>query len=592
MIPPSGNNAAVLNVVEISGGISYFVGLSRLWYTPAARPTFYDDDEEEMRLQDIIKVPNPFDVVCGKKNLLENERPILEQTADVVTPPFDNIIRKLKLAFEDLDEDRHGLLFKRCPNLEVLYTNYGCGDKRLQVIGKLCKKLRKITHNGLVTHTGLIALAKGCTKLECLKVSLGDISNEAIKCLGTHLKNLQKFHMDLVKKDGTIDLPLDNGIQAMLMGCRKHERLDIRLWHEGLTDVGLEYIGKYGANLSSLSLSRIGNSDEGLVKLSEGCLKLRKLKLIEVGIVVADRRFGNLVLVGGDEDLETLARTRGRDLRSLKIRKCEGFSTDGIMHVSKCCNQLRTLCLKYCYHIEVIVKDEHWLHQLALNSTVLEMFNFKNTNISDTKDVTLLANKCCKSLISLKIRACCLSKLGDAFRYVVRLAHFGGDIHDEESGLVGFQFPSNMHSLSLENLAVTRYLIVLPFLNHIRKLKLAFLDFDCKCQCLLFKRCPNLEDLSTNDVCGDKGLQVIEVRLGGISNEAIKQWDWAMLMGCSKLERLDIWHGGLADAGLEYIGKYGANLRSLSLTRIGNSIAGLVKLSEGCPRLRKLKLND
>ncbi|GKF40289.1 leucine-rich repeat, cysteine-containing subtype protein, partial [Tanacetum coccineum] len=71
-----------------------------------------------------------------------------------------------------------------------------------------------------------------------------------------------------------------------------------------------------------------------------------------------------------------------------------------------------------------------------------------------------------------------------------------------------------------------------------------------------------------------------------------RQWDWAMLMGCSKLERLVILlrHGGLMDVGLEHIGKHVANLRSLFLPLLGNSNAGLVKLSEGCPRLRKLKL--
>ncbi|GJS66272.1 hypothetical protein Tco_0680836 [Tanacetum coccineum] len=62
------------------------IGLSRLWYAPAARPIFYDEDEEEMRLQDFIKVPNPFDVVCAKKKLPENEKHILEQTA---APPSD-----------------------------------------------------------------------------------------------------------------------------------------------------------------------------------------------------------------------------------------------------------------------------------------------------------------------------------------------------------------------------------------------------------------------------------------------------------------------------------------------------------------------
>ncbi|GJZ76214.1 leucine-rich repeat, cysteine-containing subtype protein [Tanacetum coccineum] len=67
-----------------------------------------------------------------------------------------------------------------------------------------------------------------------------------------------------------------------------------------------------------------------------------------------------------------------------------------------------------------------------------------------------------------------------------------------------------------------------------------------------------------------------------------------MPMSCNKLERQDISlrHGELTDVGLEYIEKYGVNLISLSLTLIGNSNAGLVKLSEGCPRLRKLKLRD
>ncbi|GJR84994.1 nucleosome assembly protein 1,4 [Tanacetum coccineum] len=76
-----------------------------------------------------------------------------------------------------------------------------------------------------------------------------------------------------------MDLPLDNGIRAMLTGCNKLERLDIHLFHGGLTDVGLGYIGKYGRNLVYLSLKCIGESDAGLVELSKGCPKLRKLKL-------------------------------------------------------------------------------------------------------------------------------------------------------------------------------------------------------------------------------------------------------------------------------------------------------------------------
>ncbi|GKA61633.1 ACT domain-containing protein [Tanacetum coccineum] len=41
-----------------------------------------------------------------------------------------------------------------------------------------------------------------------------------------------------------------------------------------------------------------------------------------------------------------------------------------------------------------------------------------------------------------------------------------------------------------------------------------------------------------------------------------------------------------------YIGKYGHNLRSLSLEYTGESDAGLVELSIGCPKLRKLRIME
>ncbi|GKE93100.1 hypothetical protein Tco_1574195, partial [Tanacetum coccineum] len=74
------------------------IGLSRMWYAYVACPVFYNDDEDgspffvKMRLQDFIKVPNPFDVVCAEKKLSKDEKPILEHTADVVTLPSDQIM--------------------------------------------------------------------------------------------------------------------------------------------------------------------------------------------------------------------------------------------------------------------------------------------------------------------------------------------------------------------------------------------------------------------------------------------------------------------------------------------------------------------
>nr|GEW54209.1 hypothetical protein [Tanacetum cinerariifolium] len=146
------------------------------------------------------------------------------------------------------------LLIERCPNLEVLHTGDICGDRGLHVIGQNAN-------------------------LEYLHLTLTSITNEALECIGTHLKNLGEFHMILDEKDGITDLPLDNGIRAMLNDCSKLERLDIRLCPGGLTDMGLGYMGKYGHNLKYLFLQNIGESDAGLVELSKGCPKLRELEM-------------------------------------------------------------------------------------------------------------------------------------------------------------------------------------------------------------------------------------------------------------------------------------------------------------------------
>ncbi|PWA90358.1 hypothetical protein CTI12_AA101820 [Artemisia annua] len=195
--------------------------------------------------------------------------------------PLANQLKELNLQCMESGPTCWCFLIKKCFNLEVLYTEDKCGDKGLEFVGMFCEKLRKFTHAGSdVTHKGLIDLAYGCKNLEYLRVSrLKDISNQAMECVGTHLKNLRDFR--IILKYWKTDIPLDNGIRAMLTGCNKLERLDINLGRGGLTDVGLGYIGKYGHNLKYLSLERIGESDAGLVELSKGCPKLRTLRMTD-----------------------------------------------------------------------------------------------------------------------------------------------------------------------------------------------------------------------------------------------------------------------------------------------------------------------
>nr|GEX10250.1 hypothetical protein [Tanacetum cinerariifolium] len=298
------------------------------------------------------------------------------------------------------------------------------------------------------------------------------------------------------------------------------------------------------------------------------------------------------------EDLELLARTCGRDLRVLKIRKCKGFSTDGLLHIGTYCNDLRTLCLK---GNQFNNKDGKWLHELALQNTGIESLDFRYFHLYDVKDLTLLAKNCCRSLVSLKIAAVVdLINLVDVFRHVVRLEDFVGSEWVEDHVYAGFNF------------------------LQLRELHLIDVYLDDNSQCLLIKSCPNLEVLYTTTVFGDMGLQVI-----GRSCKKLlkfKTYGWAtqmglitMAKGCLDLECLYInnltnmpinnpinnltdisnenfdfigthmknlrdfhmtakyppstWTWRINRCLFEYIGKYGHNLRYLSLGHLGESAA-------------------
>ncbi|KAG5522310.1 hypothetical protein RHGRI_021682 [Rhododendron griersonianum] len=110
--------------------------------------------------------------------------------------PFASLLRRLDLLYAFLDTLDHCLLIQKCPNLEVLETRTVIGDRGLEVLGRCCKRLRRLriergadeqgmdNEGGLVSHTGLIALAQGCPELEYLAVYISDITNASLEFIG------------------------------------------------------------------------------------------------------------------------------------------------------------------------------------------------------------------------------------------------------------------------------------------------------------------------------------------------------------------------------------------------------------------------
>ncbi|KAL1544741.1 Coronatine-insensitive protein 1, variant 2 [Salvia divinorum] len=206
--------------------------------------------------------------------------------------PVASRLKKMDLLYALLDTEGHYQLLQRCPNLEILETRNVIGDRGLEILGEFCKKMKRLRIErgadeqdmedveGVVSQRGLMALAQGCLELEYLAVYVSDITNASLECMGTYSKNLCDFRLVLLDREERItDLPLDNGVRSLLMGCHKLRRFALYLRPGGLSDVGLSYIGQYSRNVRWMLLGYVGHSDEGLLEFSKGCPSLQKLEM-------------------------------------------------------------------------------------------------------------------------------------------------------------------------------------------------------------------------------------------------------------------------------------------------------------------------
>ncbi|TKY56832.1 Coronatine-insensitive protein 1 [Spatholobus suberectus] len=361
-----------------------------------------------------------------------------------------------------------------------------------------------------------------------------------------------------------------------------------------------------------------------------------------------------------DSDLQVLARSRGHVLQALKLDKCSGFSTDGLYYIGRFCRNLRILFLEESSLVE---NDGDWLHELALNNTVLETLNFYLTDIANVRiqDLELIARNC-PNLVSVKITDCEILDLVNFFRYASTLEEFcGGSYNEESEKYSAISLPAKLSRLGLTYITKNEMPIVFPYAALLKKLDLLYAMLDTEDHCTLIQRCPNLEVLESRNVIGDRGLEVLArccrrlkrlriergdddqgmedeegvvsqrglialshgcpeleylaVYVSDITNASLEHigthlknlCDFrlvlldreekitdlpldngvrALLRGCDKLRRFALYlrPGGLTDVGLGYIGQYSPNVRWMLLGYVGETDAGLLEFSKGCPQ--------
>jgi len=145
----------------------------------------------------------------------------------------------------------------------------------------------------------------------------------------------------------------------------------------------------------------------------------------------------------------------------------------------------------------IVEKDGEWLHELALNNTVLETLNFYMTYLEKVRfeDLELIARNC-RSLVSVKVSDYEILELQGFFRAATALEEFcGGSFNEQPLGYSVVALPPNLCRLGLSYMGKNEMAVVFPFASLLKKLDLLYTLLDTDDHCLLIQRCPNLEVL-------------------------------------------------------------------------------------------------
>ncbi|XP_004498740.1 EIN3-binding F-box protein 1 [Cicer arietinum] len=344
---------------------------------------------------------------------------------------------------------------KNCPNLTELSLE-SCSNihnEGLQAIGKCCPNLKSMSIKdcagvgdqgiaGLFSSTSL-ALTK--VKLQALTIS--DLSLAVIGHYGKTVTDLVLNFLPNVSERGFWVMGNGNGLHKLksltIASCR------------GVTDVGLEAIGKGCPNLKSVQLLKCAFlSNNGLISFTKAASSLESLQLEECHRITQFGFFGVLFNCGAklkaislascygikDLDLELSPVSPCESLRSLSIRNCPGFGNATLSVMGKLCPQLQQVELTGLKGVNdagllpLLESSEAGLIKVNLSGCVnltdkvvsslvnlhgwtLELLNLEGCkNISNASLVAIAEH--CQLLSDLDVSMCAISDAG-----IASLAH-------------------------------------------------------------------------------------------------------------------------------------------------------------------------
>nr|XP_043638486.1 coronatine-insensitive protein 1-like [Erigeron canadensis] len=294
------------------------------------------------------------------------------------------------------------------------------------------------------------------------------------------------------------------------------------------------------------------------------------------------------------------------NLESLYISSVHGYNI--LQLLARICKNLKVI---------KIYDRKPGLKKLRKGCPNLQTLRIKDSKFSKEKAINYLFNNITSLSQSLKCVniTCEFSTVDfkDFFNSAVMLEAFGGCNNSAMTeDYAGFKYPPNMKCPNLETLCADNIYgnkglqLLAQFCKNLRRIEIYKKHVSEKGLITLAQGCLQLEEIriKLKDISEEalvylgahlKNLQSFDMtslgrnkRTDHIPAEGIR----ALLIGCAELQELiiNLDHKRLNPVGMRYIGKYGCELRHLSLNFTG--IPRLKKLSKGCPKLRVLKIKD
>ncbi|ERN03740.1 hypothetical protein AMTRI_Chr05g74310 [Amborella trichopoda] len=248
---------------------------------------------------------------------------------------------------------------KKCPSLTTMNLE-SCekiGNGALKAIAQSCPNLRSVSIHGcpLIGDQGvasLVSLATHVSKIKLQSLNITDVSLALIGHYGKEIEDLGLVGLHNVSERGFWAL-------GNALGLQKLKLCSIALCM-GITDLGLEAIGRGCPNLKQLCLRRCSSlSDKGLEAFTQSAVLLKSLQLEECNKITQMGLLASLFNCRGNLNSLSLVKCMGiRDslvglaplstcnsLKSLSVRHCSGFGNGCLDILGKACPQLQNLDL-------------------------------------------------------------------------------------------------------------------------------------------------------------------------------------------------------------------------------------------------------